>query len=55
MNLDDSPLKKGRTLPWNGQNRTLNGIIYSVRVYNIVLSEDEIKQNYEVDKERYKL
>ena len=55
MNLDDSSLKIGRTLPWNGQNRTLNGIIYSVRVYNRVLSEDEIKQNYEVDKERYKL
>ncbi len=31
----------------------LNGNIYSVRVYNRGLSEEEIKQNYEVDKKRF--
>ena len=55
MNLQNTPIQIGRMWQWGGQNRTLNGIIYSVRVYNRVLSEDEIKQNYEVDKLRFNL
>ena len=34
-------------------NEYLNGNIYSIRVYNRGLSEEEIKQNYEVDKKRF--
>lgn len=55
MNLQDTSLKIGRGWQWGNNNRTLNGIIYSVRVYNRVLSDDEIKQNYEVDKKRFNI
>ena len=55
MNLQNTPIQIGRMWQFWGQNRTLNGIIYSVRVYNRVLSEDEIKQNYDVDKKRFGL
>ena len=54
-NIISSPIQLGRGWQWGNQNRTLNGIIYSVRVYNRVLSDDEIKQNYEVDKKRFGL
>ena len=33
----------------------LNGEIYSIRVYNRILTEREIKNNYEVDKIRYNI
>lgn len=33
----------------------LKGTIYSIRVYNRALTEEEIKQNYEVDKIKYNL
>lgn len=34
---------------------TLNGEIYAVRVYNRVLTSDEITRNYNIDKIRYAL
>lgn len=55
MNLEDTPIQIGRMWQFENQNRTLNGIIYSVRIYNRVLSDDEIKQNYEVDKKRFNI
>lgn len=55
MNLEDTPIQIGRLWQYQNDNRTLNGIIYSVRIYNRVLSDDEIKQNYEVDKKRFNL
>jgi prepilin-type N-terminal cleavage/methylation domain-containing protein len=36
----------------SGANRS-SGNLYSVRFYNKALTDDEIKQNYEVDKERF--
>ena len=54
-NIISSPIQLGRGWQWGNQNRTLNGIIYSVRIYNRVLSDDEIKQNYEVDKKRFNI
>ncbi len=33
----------------------LNGNIYSIKIYNRALSEDEIKYNYNIDKNRYGL
>lgn len=34
-------------------NNFLNGKIYSAAVYNRALTVDEVRQNYEIDKERY--
>ena len=55
MNFKDAKLQIGRGFQFGNNNRTLNGIIYAVRVYNRVLSEEEIKHNYEVDKARFNL
>lgn len=55
MNFQDATLQIGRGWKFGTQNRTLNGIIYSVRVYDRVLTEEEIKHNYEIDKVRFNL
>ena len=34
-------------------NEYICGYIYCVRIYNRALSEEEIKHNYEIDKERF--
>ena len=52
MNLQNLTMQIGRGWQYSG-NRTLNGVIYAVRVYNRVLSEEEIKHNYEIDKDRF--
>ena len=33
----------------------IKGTIYSVRVYNRALTEEEIIENFEVDKEKYNI
>ena len=38
---------------WHGGNRVFSGTIHSLRVYSRQLSEEEVKHNYAVDKERY--
>ena len=44
----------GSGYPWTGASLyTFNGNIYSIRIYNRKLSEDELRNNYEVDKERF--
>lgn len=55
MNVLNSKIQVGRAWQWGAQNRTLNGVIYAVRVYNRTLNEDEIKQNYNIDKERFNI
>lgn len=37
----------------SSQSQPFNGEIHSVRMYNRALSEEEIKQNYEIDIQRY--
>ena len=32
---------------------SFNGTIYSARMYNRVLTEQEVKNNYEIDKSRF--
>lgn len=53
MNYLDTSIQIGRSWQWQGINRGLNGILYSVRVYNRTLSQSEITQNYNVDKIRF--
>ena len=53
MNYVDTSIQIGRGWQWQNQNRTFNGIIYSVRIYDRVLTEDEIQYNYLVDQHRY--
>jgi len=36
-------------------DRTLRGRIYSIRVYNRALSEEEIETNYNTDKARFEI
>ena len=48
----------GSGYPWimehpQGKNLWLEGNIYSIRVYNRKLSEEELINNYEVDKVRF--
>lgn len=54
-NIIDSPIQLGRGWQWGNENRTLNGVIYAVRIYNRVLTDEEIKNNYEIDKLRFNL
>ena len=53
VNLLDSKIQIGRTWQWNNDNRTLNGVVYSVRIYNRVLTQSEITKNYKLDQKRY--
>lgn len=55
INLQDSTLQIGREWQYNQQENSLNGIIYAVRVYDRVLTEEEIRQNYEIDKLRFNI
>lgn len=45
----------GNPLVGVGATPKLKGIIYSIRIYNRALTEEEIKENYEVDKAKYNL
>ena len=45
----------GNPLAGVGANTQLKGTIYSVRIYNRALTEEEIKQNYEIDKQKYSI
>ena len=45
----------GRSWQFNNQNRTIYGSVKSVRIYNRVLTDEEIKHNYELDKARFKI
>ena len=45
----------GNPLAGVGANTQFKGTIYSVRIYNRALTEEEIKQNYEIDKQKYSI
>ena len=45
----------GTPLAGAGANTQLKGTIYSIRIYNRALTEDEIKENYEIDKKRFNI
>lgn len=55
IDLENTSIKIGRGWQWDNANRSFNGIIYAVRVYDRKLTADEVKNNYEIDKVRYKL
>lgn len=38
-----------------GDSTSLQGSIYAIRIYNRLLTQEEIQQNYELDKERFNL
>ena len=52
MNLSNNSLILGS---WNGTSQFFKGNIYNAKVYNKVLTEEEIKQNYKVDSARYEV
>ena len=54
-NLVDSPVQIGRYWQWGGQNRPFYGSIQSIRIYNRVLTDDEVSLNYASDKERFNI
>ena len=54
-NIEDSQVQVGRGWQYNNQNRTIYGSVKSVRIYNKVLTDEEIKHNYELDKARFKI
>ena len=43
----------GNPLAGSGADAQFKGTIYSVRIYNRALTEEEIKENYEIDKQKY--
>ncbi len=43
----------GTPLVGAGANTEFKGTIYSIRIYNRALTEEEIKENYEIDKVKY--
>lgn len=43
----------GNPLAGAGAQTQFKGTIYCIRIYNRALTEEEIKQNYEIDKQRY--
>lgn len=45
----------GNAYPWRTSYDRFEGNIYSIRLYNRKLSEDELKNNYEVDKLRFNM
>lgn len=45
----------GRAWQFMGENRTFFGKIFAIRVYDRQLTEEEIKWNYGIDKERFKI
>lgn len=46
---------RGVTESISSNTNRLNGYVYSVRIYNRALTEEEIQQNYNVDKLRYNI
>ena len=53
--IENSEVQVGRGWQWENQNRTIYGSVQSVRIYNRVLTDEEIKHNYELDKARFKI
>ena len=45
----------GSMYPWNPYAGFFEGNIYAIRVYNRKLSEEELRHNYEVDKQRFNM
>ena len=45
----------GNPLAGAGANTQFKGTIYCIRIYNRALTEEEIKQNYEIDKQKYNI
>lgn len=53
--IENSEVQVGRGWQLENQNRTIYGSVQSVRIYNRVLTDEEIKHNYELDKARFKI
>ena len=53
MTLNNTYLVLGGNPNGTKVNGVYEGTIYSVRVYNRVLTNEEIKKNYEIDKARF--
>lgn len=51
--LLNSPVEIGRYWQYNNENRTFYGSIQSVRIYDRVLTDEEVLHNYRVDKRRF--
>ena len=54
-NLVDSPVQIGRDWQYASQNRPFYGSIQSIRIYNRVLTDEEVSLNYASDKERFNI
>lgn len=54
-NLVDSEVQVGRAWQWNGENRPFYGSIQAIRIYNRVLTDEEIEENYKIDKVRFNI
>lgn len=54
-NMADSEVTVGRSWQWGSENRTFYGSIQAVRIYNRVLTDEEIQRNYEIDKKRFEI
>ena len=51
-NLVNGPAHIGREWQYSG-NRTMYGVVHAIRIYNRVLTNEEVAQNYFVDNNRY--
>lgn len=54
-NIEDSQVQVGRSWQWANQNRPFYGSIQAVRIYNRVLTDEEVEKNYQIDKIRFNI
>lgn len=54
-NIVDSKVQVGRGWQYNNENRTFYGAIKAIRIYNRALTDEEINNNYELDKDRFNI
>ena len=55
LNLQDSTVEIGRFWQHKNENRTFYGSIQAIRIYNRVLTDQEVNINYLLDKERFNI
>ena len=55
FNILNSQAEVGRAWQWGGQNRTFYGSIQSIRIYDRVLTDEEVQINFKTDKERFNI
>ena len=53
--LINSKVEIGRAWQWNGENRPFYGSIQSIRIYDRVLTDEEVQNNYQLDKKRFNI